>query len=352
LAEQTFEEEAPREFEGPLPWAEIAATAVPIIMSVPAAAVGAVAAALSVTIRGAAARPDDEGAWCRLFAFAKVVLATPPRGRRTADVLHSRCSAWVRAGPSRWPALWADTRAKFSGRARPTSEGRPVEDIRAGAGGESFTAFSPEDLPDAAARRAEGLAEDGLYAKALAALSAAKVAADTPETRSALSALHPRGPLPNIPPQPADADISFSPGFVRTALRGFKLGSGAGLSGLTPRHVWQAFAVPGSGVPGALAELCRHIVLGRVPLGARPFFFGARLLALEKRAGGIRPIASGDVFRRLAGSLLSPLSAGRPLKQRLLRTKSVSAPRPAPTVSSRPSVATLPAGPRVPRTWL
>jgi hypothetical protein len=43
---------------------------------------------------------------------------------------------------------------------------------------------------------------------------------------------------------------------------------------------------------------------GRLPADARRFFFGARLVALAKVGGGLRPIACGDVFRRMAAKLL------------------------------------------------
>ncbi len=32
--------------------------------------------------------------------------------------------------------------------------------------------------------------------------------------------------------------------------------------------------------------------------GARPYFFGARLIAINKKNGGVRPIAIGNILRR------------------------------------------------------
>jgi hypothetical protein len=43
---------------------------------------------------------------------------------------------------------------------------------------------------------------------------------------------------------------------------------------------------------------------GSVAPDVRPYFFGAKSIALEKKGGGIRPIASGEVLRRLAGKVL------------------------------------------------
>ena len=65
---------------------------------------------------------------------------------------------------------------------------------------------------------------------------------------------------------------------------------------------------------------------GRTPPSIRPYFFGAILIALEKKEGGIRPIAVGCTLRRLAakvagskvmeemGSLLAPRQLGYGIK--------------------------------------
>lgn len=55
-----------------------------------------------------------------------------------------------------------------------------------------------------------------------------------------------------------------------------------------------------------LARLCLIIVndLEFIPQNIRPFFFGARLVVLKKKRGGIRPIAIGTVFRKLIASTI------------------------------------------------
>ena len=49
----------------------------------------------------------------------------------------------------------------------------------------------------------------------------------------------------------------------------------------------------------ALSSFITHILEGRTPLVAQPFFFGATLIALRKKGGGIRPIAVGQTLRHL-----------------------------------------------------
>ena len=44
---------------------------------------------------------------------------------------------------------------------------------------------------------------------------------------------------------------------------------------------------------------------GKVPVGLRPFFFGAKLIRLRKKDGGIRPIAVGNTLRRICSKCVS-----------------------------------------------
>jgi hypothetical protein len=48
-----------------------------------------------------------------------------------------------------------------------------------------------------------------------------------------------------------------------------------------------------------LRAFCNFVFNGKLPENLRPLFFGARLLALRKKDGGIRPIAVGNSIRRL-----------------------------------------------------
>ena len=55
----------------------------------------------------------------------------------------------------------------------------------------------------------------------------------------------------------------------------------------------------------ALASFLSLVLSGRTPLSIRPYFFGANLFALEKKDGGVRPIAVGCTLRRLAAKVAS-----------------------------------------------
>ena len=50
----------------------------------------------------------------------------------------------------------------------------------------------------------------------------------------------------------------------------------------------------------ALTDFVNLVLAGRCPSDIAPVFSGERLLALNKKTGGIRPIAIGSTLRRLA----------------------------------------------------
>ena len=50
----------------------------------------------------------------------------------------------------------------------------------------------------------------------------------------------------------------------------------------------------------ALTNLVNVILDGKVPFELRPYLFGAKLIALKKFDGGLRPIAVGNTFRWLS----------------------------------------------------
>ena len=49
----------------------------------------------------------------------------------------------------------------------------------------------------------------------------------------------------------------------------------------------------------ALTAFAHHVLDGKVPPSIQPVFFGAALIALRKKEGGLRPIVVGHTLRRL-----------------------------------------------------
>ena len=131
------------------------------------------------------------------------------------------------------------------------------------------------------------------------------------ETLGILKSKHP-SPLPDqvYPAAPAlDSPIScVSDDEFMRALASFKPGSAAGLSGLTALHIKQLTSKESGEVAQklrrALAQLSEILIIGRAPDSVAEYLHGARLLAFLKKCGGTRPIAVGDVFRRLAAKIV------------------------------------------------
>ena len=93
------------------------------------------------------------------------------------------------------------------------------------------------------------------------------------------------------------------------AIRSFPKGSAGGPDRLKPQHlkdmVQGVEIAEDSPFLCALTEFCNLVLHGDVPDEVRPFFFGATLVALRKRSGGVRPIAVGCTLRRLIAKVAS-----------------------------------------------
>ena len=148
------------------------------------------------------------------------------------------------------------------------------------------------------------------------------------ESLEALKHKHP-APHPNsvMPPQPtADQSLQVDSVEVARAIQSFPCGSAGGPDGLRPQHLKDMIGQSaGSGAPRLLRALTSFVNLvleGSTAPSARPLFFGASLVALNKPGGGVRPIAIGCTLRRLAskcagshiaeamGATLAPLQLG------------------------------------------
>lgn len=136
---------------------------------------------------------------------------------------------------------------------------------------------------------------------------------DTTEAvTSALREKHPSALLdPNYPPAPtANAMLhnTVVPAEVRRAILTFPNGSAAGFDGLAPQHLKDMIngkTAASQQLLTALSDLLNLMLGGRIPAEICPYIYGASLVALGKKDGGVRPIAVGHVLRRLAGKIVS-----------------------------------------------
>ena len=120
---------------------------------------------------------------------------------------------------------------------------------------------------------------------------------------------HPESPsdLRDIQP-PAEDTVTLiaTEADVLRAITSFPPSSSAGLDGIRPAHLRSLVARPvaeaGARLLTALTALTNLALSGQIPDFAVQAFYGASLIALRKQ-GGLRPIAIGSVFRRVAAKV-------------------------------------------------
>ena len=258
--------------------------------------------------------PSNARAWWKLLAFPKLVLFRTPRGgeRNVVHEFTERCKKFVqeeyqdlirqvneaneRAGEhARQTAVQPDPQTQPHRRFATEDH-----DIDLGL---STDITDVDSLRPAQMRRVMRLAREGALSRACAAMSAAEIAPTTDENLAKMEALHPVSvPPPNLPPRSGAPLLEkMKPQHLKAMLRAFPACSAAGLSGLSPSSLLDIVGSPAADCAAPVAELVNLVADGNVPECVRPFVYGARLVALVKKDGGLRPIACGDVFRRCAG---------------------------------------------------
>ena len=162
------------------------------------------------------------------------------------------------------------------------------------------------DVPEGVLKYADHLFERGKYSKGIRAMSAKGTAPPTPANAAILAELHPRGGLPGeIPPIPVPS-FEVTKRDVSRAIHKVS-GLSPGLSGWSGDFLLQLAADRAAGFVEALRPLIERLIRGDLPPIDRRFWFGARLFALHKAApdsASLRPIAAGEIFRRMAGKII------------------------------------------------
>ena len=95
--------------------------------------------------------------------------------------------------------------------------------------------------------------------------------------------------------------MHVSPEDVIRCLKTFSAGSSGGSDGLTAQHLRDILSgAPDEKLKVALTDFINILLNGERPLSVKETLFGGRLIALQKKDGGIRPLAVGYTLRRLA----------------------------------------------------
>ena len=168
------------------------------------------------------------------------------------------------------------------------------------------------DLISLARRVSIKLEEGNINGAVRLATSEDSIADDDDSTISALREMHPPAHSDTPFPQPAASDLNValvvSAQDVIKALNSFPKGSAGGPDGLRLHHLQDLTrATAGEGgvlLVQGLTSFVNHVLSNKTPPARNfPFFFGAAITALNKKDGGIRPIAVGCTLRRLVAKL-------------------------------------------------
>ena len=155
-------------------------------------------------------------------------------------------------------------------------------------------------------RRAKRAVQDGQYSNAIKSLTSDGLSTASDEVLQEMLTKHPQTAPPSLP---VILPVSVTESVVRKAVKSFPNGSAPGLSGLRPSHLREAIGCPSPDKANRmLASLFVNLLAaGQVPSFIIPHLCGATLLACKKKKGGHRPIAVGEVLRRLVSKCLTSL---------------------------------------------
>lgn len=158
--------------------------------------------------------------------------------------------------------------------------------------------------------------EDGNVRAAVRLLTSQESpATPSAETLASLRDKHPTssGKLDELPSPSCDNSLVTDEAEVRRAILSFPAGSAGGPDGLRPQHIRDLVLCRESGpqLLSALTGFVNMIFSGKCPPEVASVFFGGRLLALNKKSGGIRPIVVGFTLRRLASKCANSVGIGR-----------------------------------------
>jgi len=160
----------------------------------------------------------------------------------------------------------------------------------------------PQEVEEGRAERETiSLVMQGELSRAIQKLESGAMAIPGPEVWDELVRLHPE-PTPGFerPPDPGVPAMTLNRDIFEQFVQELPRARAPGTTQLRHMHLQSVIQHGGK---DALYDLCNDILRGGVPADLQPFFAGARLFALEKAQGGIRPIACGEVLRRLVASM-------------------------------------------------
>jgi len=263
----------------------------PTLKRIPRGARAEAAKTLQGLLRGVKNDVSNEAAWWRLLAFAPTCLAQPGRGGKSRN-LTTMVLRQVRA----FALQSTSVPDRVGGGSRPKRRKVGDEDAEA-------------------ARRASAKLEDGDVRGAIRILSSKDTVAPMNDaTAASLRLLHPPAPVDLRPAPSASAPpLQATALDVRAAIMAFPSGSSGGPDGLRPQHLKDLVTgnTESESILDDVTDFVNLLLEGGTPEAVRPVLFGGALTAIAKKGGGVRPIAVGYTWRRLAGKVACSLVSQR-----------------------------------------
>ncbi len=144
--------------------------------------------------------------------------------------------------------------------------------------------------------------QQGQYSKGVQALSSEGIVEPSADTTSKLQDKHPMGQLP-IPLDLSGVEpLEISMEDITLALRSFPKDTACGRSGMRASHLLETLHL-GTNLDEEFLKHVNNLVQGKAPPELAAFYASASLIALRKKDSSIRPIAIGEIIRRLTSKI-------------------------------------------------
>ena len=270
---------------------EILALNISVIRHVPKACRNKWARVLASTCDFVLQNPSSEHSYRLLLMLPRCCLRMPPRtGRKkvknTTVYFSNLFDRWL-AGD--YLELWKDCERAQTNRHHKQCSDKTQQELNVS--------------------RCIALAQEGNIGKACKALLSTGLAQTTDEVCAEMSEKHPVGPELDLPFLESSECLQVQADTVLSCVNSFPIASAPGRSYLRPEHLKEALKCPaisnGQDLLDKLTRLINLLISGKPPVSFAEYFCGARLIALKKEKGGVRPIAVGEILRRLAAKCVS-----------------------------------------------
>lgn len=265
---------------------ESAVSSQPLVKHIPRSARSSCATHLSETLRAVSSNPDDLSAWIALLFWGRLTIGNPKRGGKRHNLgtlIKKRISSFSvsNVNQSDLSLNMPDRKKSFS-------------------------------LADAVAAKLE---EGNIRAAVRLISSEDSPSSFNESTFQALQDKHPSAyqDRKTLPDPLSTTALIVEEADVKKAILSFPAGSSGGLDGLRPQHLRDLVNCleSGSELVSSLTAFVNMLLSGVCHAEMIPILFGGRLVALNKKDGGVRPIAVGNTLRRLAAKCANSYAAAK-----------------------------------------